>query len=45
MASRRGYIPVDISRRLDHVTPHFYERKMALVFAHQLGGVALVRLA
>jgi hypothetical protein len=38
VASRRGYIPVDISRRLDHATPHFYERKMALVLAHQLGG-------
>jgi hypothetical protein len=39
VASRRGYIPVDLSRRLDHATPHFYERKMAAFLAHQLGGV------
>ena len=38
MAKRRGYIPVGISRRLDHLTPHFHERKMALVLAHPLGG-------
>ena len=39
VASRRGYIPADLSRRLDHATPHFYERKMAAFLAHQLGGV------
>jgi hypothetical protein len=37
--SRRGYIPADLSRRLDHTTPHFFERKMAAFLAHQLGGV------
>lgn len=39
MPSRPGYIPVDPSRRLDHATPHFYERKMAAFLADQLGGV------
>jgi hypothetical protein len=39
LTSRPRHIPVDLSRRLDHATPHFYERKMAAFLAHELGGV------